>query len=308
MNSRKKYDVVVVGELNADLILSGISEPRFNQVETLVEDAVLALGSSSAIFACGAARLGLKVAFIGKVGRDPLGRFVIDQLDQRHVDTSMIIQDGSIKTGISVILNCGIDRAILTYSGSIGALRFKEIDMSGFTQARHFHLGGYFLLEKIRPDLPSLFKIARKNGLTTSMDTNYDPAEEWNGGVNSIFRVVDIFFPNEKEICAITGKNDPIAAAQELTAKIPLIALKMGEQGGKAINSTEIAASPILPVKVVDTVGAGDSFDAGFIFAFLKGMTLQQSIHLACVCGSLSTRAAGGIAGQPSWDEANKYL
>lgn len=300
--------MIVVGELNADLILNGMDEPRFDQVETLVGDAVFALGSSSAIFACGAARLGLKVAFIGKVGRDPLGRFVIDQLDQRHVDTSMIIHDGSIKTGISVILNRGVDRAILTYSGSISALRYKEIDKRGFTQARHFHLGGYYLLDELRPDLSSLFKMARENGMTTSMDTNYDPAERWNGGLNSIFDLIDIFLPNEKEICAMTGIDDPLEAAQELTLKIPLIALKMGERGGRVINNRETVASPVLPVKVIDTVGAGDSFDAGFIYAFLKGMTLQQSIRLACVCGSLSTREAGGIAGQTSWKEAQKYL
>lgn len=308
MNHTREFDVIVVGELNADLILNGDIEPRFDQVEKLIGDAALTLGSSSAIFACGASRLGLRTAFIGKVGDDIFGQFVIDQLEARDVFTAGIIRDKNVKTGLSVILNRESDRAILTYSGSIGALKLDEIDLKLLSSATHLHLGGYFLLDELRPDLRGLFRMARDFELTISLDTNFDPNEKWNGGLNSILRSVDIFLPNEREICAITRKDDLLSAANLLVETTPTVVVKLGAKGGQVFQKGKSFSSDILKVDVVDTVGAGDSFDAGYIFAFLNSMDLQQSIRLACICGSLSTRASGGITGQPTWEEAKKYL
>jgi sugar/nucleoside kinase (ribokinase family) len=175
----KDIDVLVVGELNVDLILTGDVTPGFGQAEKLVEDATLTLGSSSAIFACGAARLGLKVAFIGKVGDDDFGRVVLRSLAERGVDTAGVVVDPTIKTGLSVILSRPDDRAILTHLGSIAALRYAEIDQSLLLRACHLHLGSYFLLDSLRPDVTQLFAEAHRQGLTTSLDTNYDPQENW---------------------------------------------------------------------------------------------------------------------------------
>ena len=128
MNTIRDFDLVVVGDLNADLILRGDVEPAFGQVEKLIDDATLTLGSSSAIFACGAARLGLHVALVGKVGDDEFGRFIVREMSERGVNTQGVVVDPRVKTGLTVILSRGNDRAMLTYSGSIGALRFAEID------------------------------------------------------------------------------------------------------------------------------------------------------------------------------------
>src|SRR5512139_1181094 len=109
----RDFDIVVVGELNADLILRGDVTPAFGQVEKIIDEATLTIGSSSAIFACGAARLGLRTAFIGKAGNDEFGRFMLRELQQRGIDTRGVVIDPNLPTGLSVILSRPFDRAIL---------------------------------------------------------------------------------------------------------------------------------------------------------------------------------------------------
>jgi sugar/nucleoside kinase (ribokinase family) len=306
---KPRFDVVAIGEINADLILVSDVEPAFGQVERLVQDANLCIGSSAAIFACGAARLGLKTSIVGKVGRDLFGEFMTDSLKARGIDTSGLVIDRNIRTGVTVILSKGQDRAILTYPGAISALRFSEIDFSIIRRASHLHLSSFFLLNSLRPDLPRLCREAREAGLTVSMDPNYDPAEKWDDGLQETLKHVDIFLPNATEAKAITGEELAENAIGLLAERIPLVALKLGEQGAMAKQGT----APMIvlgsrKVNVVDTVGAGDSFDAGFLFGFLRGYELHEALELAVSCGALSTRKPGGTDAQPNLDELVRFM
>lgn len=296
-------DVVVVGELNADLVLSGDVTPAFGQVEKLVDDASLTLGSSSAIFACGAARLGLRVAFMGLVGDDVLGQFVLCSLQERQVDTSGVIVEPQLKTGLTVILSRGNDRAMLTYPGSMAELRYDMLDIKLLSRSRHLHLGSYFLQTALRPDVASLFAQARALGLSTSLDTNYDPQERWEG-LDLILPNVDLFLPNDVEARAITATTDTRTALHGLATQLPVVAIKAGAAGAMAQSGSNIVELPVPQVTVVDTVGAGDSFDAGFVYGLLAGWDIEESLKLAICCGALSTRAAGGTAAQPTLEEA----
>lgn len=307
-DASKPFDLVVVGEINPDLILTGDVTPAFGQVEQLVDDAALTIGSSSAIFACGAARLGLRVAFVGKIGDDVFGQFMRDQLATRGIDVSGIVVDPAIRTGFSVILSRGVDRAILTYSGSISALRYDEIDLGVLDRARHLHLGAFFMLDALRPDVPQLFSEARRRGLTISLDTNYDPSQRWDGGLQSALNYVDLFLPNETELCAIAGAADAEAALERMARRVPTVGVKLGGSGGVARRQGQVMRAGALPIDVVDTTGAGDTFDAGFVYGHLHGWELERTLRLACACGSLSTRAAGGTAAQPTLAEAEAAL
>jgi sugar/nucleoside kinase (ribokinase family) len=308
MTVEHAFDLLVVGEINPDLILRGDVTPEFGQVEKMIAGATLTIGSSSVIFACGAARLGLRVAFAGKIGDDLFGRFMREQMVERGIDTSGVVVDPALPTGLSVILSRGDDRAILTHSGSIGALRNAEIDRGLLARARHLHIGSYFMLDALRQDVPTLFADARAQGLTISLDTNYDPSERWDGGLREALRYVHVFMPNQTELLAITGAADLEAALERMAQQAALIGVKLGAQGGVARRGQETARAAALPVAVVDTTGAGDSFDAGFIYGYLKGWNLQRTLGLACACGSLSTRAAGGTAAQPTLAEALAVL
>lgn len=303
----KPYDILVPGEINPDLILSGDVEPAFGQVEKLVASAALTIGSSSAIFACGAARLGLKVAFIGKCGDDAFGRFMLEEMSRRGVDIGNVIRIPGGSTGLSVILNRGIDRAILTHPGLIPALSAEDISDSLLRQARHLHVASYFLQDALRPGLPRLFERARSLGLTTSLDTNYDPSEAWQGVFN-LLPLTNVFLPNQAEACSLTGEENVESAAEKLSAQVETLAIKLGAQGALGVRNGQKVRVASIPVQVIDTVGAGDSFDAGFIYGCLHGWPLQKSLRMAAVCGALSTQAAGGTAAQPTLDQALAHL
>ncbi len=303
----KPFDLLVAGEINPDLILSGNVMPEFGQVEKIVDTAALTIGSSSAIFACGAARLGLKVAFIGFCGDDVFGRFMLDEMSKRGVDVGNVIVRAGGQTGLSVILNQGSDRAILTHPGLIAELQASDIADGLLAQARHLHVASYFLQTKLQPDLSALFKRAHALGLSTSLDTNYDPSEKWTG-FDELLAVTNIFLPNEAEAKSLTGAENADEAATRLQSKVEAIAIKLGKDGALGMFKSQRVRAKSIPVNVVDTVGAGDSFDAGFIFGYLNNWSLEKSLRLACVCGALSTQKAGGTDAQPALEEAMKFL
>lgn len=304
----KRYDVVVVGELNPDLILSGNILPEFGQVEKLVERAELTIGSSSAIFACGAAQLGLRVGFIGKVGSDIFGDFMRQSLKARGIDISGIVIDKAIPTGISVILSSGADRAILTYPGTIPLLKYSDIDLDKLQQSRHLHVGSYFIQDVLQSDLPKLFAQAHTWGLSVSLDTNYDPKGQWDHGVKEALKNADLFLPNALECQRIAGEENLEQAVVNLGSKVSYLGVKLGKDGAILYSGGKKYQKRPIDVEVVDTVGAGDSFDAGFVFGYLAGWEPEKILKMANICGSLSTREAGGTAAQPTLDEARRYL
>jgi sugar/nucleoside kinase (ribokinase family) len=303
-----EFDLLVIGEINPDLILQGQDvSPAFGQAEKLVENAALTIGSSSVIFACGAARLGLKVIFVGIVGDDVFGHYMLNQMQARHIDTSQCIISKKETTGFSVILSEPQDRAILTHAGSMASLRYTDIDQAIFKQVRHLHVGSFFMLEHLQNNVAQLFACAKAAGLSTSIDTNWDPKETWDSGLHEVFKYTDVFLPNEAELLYIS-KQATLENALQSLGHIPTLAVKLGAKGGLAHHDSKTLTAPPLSVKVIDTTGAGDTFDAGFLYGYLQGWDLEKSLRLACVCGSLSTQGIGGTSAQPTLEEALHHL
>ena len=303
----KSYDILVAGEINPDLVLTGDVVPAFNQTDKLLDSANLTIGSSSAIFACGAARLGLKVGFIGICGDDLFGRFMLEEMARREVDITPVIVDTTVQTGLSVILSTQSDRAILTHVGSMNLLRSDQVTDDLLARTRHLHVASYFLQTALQPGLPDLFRRARSLGLTVSLDPNWDPFSRWHG-FDQLLPLVDVFLPNQNEAMALTGAKTVDLALVCLARECPEIAVKLGERGAIATRNKEIISAPALKVKVVDTTGAGDSFDSGFLFGFLNGWSLERALKLGAACGSLSTRAAGGTTVQATLEEAIRFV
>ena len=279
----------------------------WQQQEKIVDDMALVLGGSSAIFACGAARLGLRVAYVGLCGDDVIGRFCLDALRKTGVDTQHVVIDPSIRTGLTVILQKPADRAMLTYEGGIALLRADMVPASLIAASRHLHIGSYYLQHALRPDLPALFATMQAQGGTTSLDTNWDPTEQWDG-LDMLFAHTDLFLPNDAEACAISRQVNVSQALATLATRITTVAVKCGADGAVAQRGTEVVRTTSIKTDFVDAVGAGDSFNAGMVYGILAGWPLAKAVRLGAVCGSLSTRAAGGTAAQPTLAEAQPYL
>jgi sugar/nucleoside kinase (ribokinase family) len=296
-------DLVVLGDCNPDLVLRGNVVPAFGQVERIVDEARLEIGGSGAIMAAAAARLGLACGLVSVVGDDALGRLQLEALDRRGVDVSRVIVDNSVSTGLTVVLSRGDDRAILTFLGAIDALEADLIDPAVLRSARHVHVSSYFLQGKLKAGLRRLLVTAAESGASVSLDPNWDPDECWDGGLLALLEVLDYLFVNEQEARLIGAADDTVAAARALALRGPTVVVKLGASGGLLVGGAETIRAPALPRAVVDTTGAGDSFDAGFVCGLLAGFNPARCLELACVCGSL-TVSVTGLDGQPTLDEA----
>jgi sugar/nucleoside kinase (ribokinase family) len=290
------FDVLVVGDANPDLILRGDVRPRFGQAEQLLTAAELVLGGSAAITAAGCARLGLATALLAAVGDDTFGALTRERLDERGVRL-LAADGGGAPTGLSVVLTEVDDRAILTLPGAIPALRPADVTDELIGRARHVHVSSLYLQPALAAGLAGVFARARALGRTTSLDTNWDPAERWTG-IAEILAQTDVFLPNAAELLAVTGAASPEEGAARLVAAGTTVVMKDGARGARAWWPGGDCAAPGRTVEVVDAIGAGDSFNAGFLAARLAGRSLPDAVGWAAAAGSLSTRAAGGTAAQ----------
>lgn len=299
-----RLDILVIGDCNVDLIVRAQDPTPIYGQEKLVDDLTLTVGGSASIFACQAAKLGLRTALASVVGDDDMGRFMREALARQGVDTTYIRRAAQRKTGATISLSTAHDRALLTYLGTIAALEPAMIDPQWLTEARHVHVSSYFLQPGLAPGLPALLAEARRAGATVSLDTGWDPAERWDSGLEACLAEVDLLLPNEVEAKAITGQATVEEALDRLAGKVPVVAVKLGAEGAVAQRGQEVARVLPIPVEVVETTGAGDSFDAGLIFGFLRQLPLAECLEMGAICGGLSTRAAGGTTAQATLAEA----
>jgi sugar/nucleoside kinase (ribokinase family) len=302
------FDLLILGDANPDLVLTGGVEPSFGQAERLVDAARLTIGGSGAIVATGASRLGLRVGLCGVVGDDPFGRFLRDELERHDVDVGGLVVDPDRPTGVSVVLARPNDRAILTHAGTIADLRTDLIDPARLELARHVHVSSYFLQQRLAPELPALFGRVRACGATTSVDPNWDPSERWDGGLRDLLGHTDVFLPNATEASRIAGIDELDDAVLALAERAGVVVTKDGADGALAAHGERLVRAAAPTIDALDTTGAGDAFDAGYLASMLAGDPLERSLAIANACGALSTRAAGGVDAQPTMDEVLTLL
>jgi sugar/nucleoside kinase (ribokinase family) len=293
--STPRFDVTIAGELNLDLILYGLPAQLIPEREVLADRMVITLGGSSAIVAHNLAAIGSRVGFQSVIGDDAFGQIALQRLAEENVETSRVRKaGGTTKSGVSVILQRGGERNILTYPGTIAELKVSDLDFAYLSDARHFHLSSFYLQTALQPQVPELFQKLKAAGLTISLDTNDDPDDRWQGGLLDALPYVDVFFPNAREVRRIARTDDLQEAVRRLAERVPLLVVKLGREGAIARRGTERYTSPAAHVTPVDAVGAGDSFNAGFLHQYVRGADVPECLRYGNLAGAFSTTAPGG--------------
>ena len=289
-----RFDITIAGELNLDLIIYGLPDQLPPERELLANDMTLTLGGSSAIVAHNLAALGRGVGFISRIGADPLGEISLGQLTGSGVDVSNVRRVPGSETGITVTLERGRWRNMLTYAGTIAELAYEDLDLDYLTDSRHFHFCSYYLQRRLQPRIPELFQHLKSAGLTISLDTNDDPEDTWQG-LDEVLPYVDVLLPNAREVKKIAGSDDLETAITRLAARVPLVVVKQGESGALAQQDGQRYSSPAVRVTPVDAVGAGDSFNAGFLSEYVRGASIPACLKMGNLSGALSTTRPGGV-------------
>jgi len=288
------FDVSVIGELNLDVILYGLPSAFVSEREHLADNLSITLGSSSAIFAHNLALLGSKVGFSSCIGDDPFGGICVERLSAAGVDTSRVRSLRGQTTGLTVILPQKNDRYILTYPGTMYSMSDQDIDLEYVCDSRHLHVASYFLLKGLRPGLQEIFRKAKKAGLTISLDTNDDPEDRWDKQIRDLFPYLDVLLLNEREVCKIAQTENFDGAVEQVAKQVSLLVVKRGSQGALARSGGEVRSAAPPAVEVVDSVGAGDSFDAGFVHEFIRGRKIDDCLKFGNLAAALSVTRPGG--------------
>lgn len=308
--------ILAVGEINPDIVVRGTRDIHFGQVEDIVEDTSITVGSSVAIMACGAARLGANIRLVGVIGDDYFGEFITAKLRDRDVDVTAVRVVPGTATGSSVILVSAQDRTdrhILTHLGSMAMLSAGDVTDELIGETDHLHVGSWFLHTNARDGLGERLAFARAQGITTSVDPNHDPDLTWDGGLQAALQHVDLLLCNESEACGLAGIDEPEAAARLLLSRLapvagrpglPAVVLKRGALGAVVFyrDVQMYVAAPV--VAVADTVGAGDTLTAAVLVELLSDADWKVTLPLGVAAASQSTTRVGGVDGQPTMNQA----
>ena len=304
----RTLDVVAVGELNPDLILGGLPGlPRLGQ-EILAGRCTFTLGSSTALCAANLAALGLRVGLVGKIGDDLFGDFILPSLDERKIDTSRVIRDPTVRTGVTVSLAYPQDRAMMTYLGAMASLRADEVDLEYVCQARHLHLSSLFLQQALQEGCADLFRAAKSRGVSSSLDPGWDPNETWDAGIGKLYPWLDVLFLNEGEAVALGRRGQWRDAAAHLAKHVPTVVVKRGRDGAGAIHQGMWFEHAGFAIEAVDPTGAGDAFNAGFLFGRLSGWPIPDCLTWGSACGAMTAAHLGGSGAFTDRDEVESFI
>jgi sugar/nucleoside kinase (ribokinase family) len=304
-----KPKLLVVGELNVDLILNKIQAFPHLAKEIIADEMELCLGSSSAIMAANSAVMGLDTTFCGVVGKDYFGDFILGELERKSVSCRHVTRLADQKTGCTLVLNYGQDRANVTYQGAMNALTISDIPYGSPSVYQHLHVSGLFLQKGLQNDILQVFIKAREAGMTTSLDLQWDPSEQWAFDYVRCLPYVDIFMPNESELMALTRTDSVSGGIEKIEPYLNTLALKMGRNGSLGIRGKEQMTVPAFEVPdFVDAIGAGDSFNAGFIRKYLSGASLEDCLLEGNLMGALNTTAAGGTGAFGDRDKISERI
>ncbi len=304
----KKWDVFAYGDVNADIILPGVSRLPEPGSEVIIPEMPTFVGGGAALFAMGAGKLGLKTVFQGEIGEDCYGTMIRETFQKTGVDDALLRTVPGAKTGISLSFTDEHERAFLTFSGTNASVSIERLDLERVGQSRHVHVTGYDGPVNHDAYLSVLKELKEKTDTTVSFDVGWDVRGVWTRRIYELFPYIDVLFMNETEALHYSGKDSAMAAAMDFAAYVKTAVIKCGRKGSMAMRGSHCCSAGAYTVQAVDTTGAGDSFNAGFVYGFVKGMPTSDCLHVGNACGAMSVTAYGGNTGFPTEEGLRKFL
>lgn len=301
------FDAVVIGDVNIDLVVEGCSEVPQPGQELFVDRMTMHVGGGAALFAVSLAKLGIRVAFNGVLGDDGYGRYIRESFAECGIDSRMIRTSTASNTGISIAFNPDTDRSFISYAGSNAELRMEEVNLEQVAQGRHVHITGY-RGRRNHDAYMSVVKRLKALGVTISCDVGWDDSGEWDKSVFELMRYIDVFLMNETEALHYTGCSRVDEAIRYMGQYGSHVVVKLGKDGAVALRSGVLTRMAGYLVEAVDTTGAGDSFNAGYLFGFLSGNDVEMCLMYGNACGALSVSALGGSTGTPDQEGLKAFL
>jgi len=287
--------IVILGDLNIDLIFSGLKTVPALGREILAKDYRLKIGGSAANTACVLASVGCPVRFFGVAGDDFFGRWIIDELKKCGLDAGTVRLANGQHTGVTVALTYASDRMYITDSGTVAATGLKDMANGYLNRGGHLHLAAYFLQKNLRPAVGGLIRRAKKIGMTTSLDPGYDPEDKWDlSAMEPYWQYLDFFLPNEKELISIVGINDFEQALLAFPSEVNGVVVKTGAHGALLRYKGKVEKHSALDeVKAIDTSCAGDCFNAGFLLGINRGYPVEDAVRLGNKYGAAAVSCVG---------------
>lgn len=301
-----KLDVLVIGDLNNDLIVREIKGLPSIGREILFDDYNIVIGGSGGIFANVISQIGCSTGIISKVGDDFFGEILLKRCKKNGVKTELVKTVLGNKTGLTISLSYPGGKSQISELKLLKTMRSEEIILDKIDSLKHVHFSSYFMMDSLKKDyinLISRIKDRFKN-VTISFDTNDDPEEKWDQRLLDIFKNIDILLLNDREALGISQKSNCNEALKFLSEMIKIVIIKLGKEGYLASIDGKINRGYCLnPLnkKYLDSTGAGDNFDAGFVFGFLKKLNYEKNLLFANYCGEISLEYMGGFG------EKDKY-
>lgn len=305
---RQQKRFLCLGLIMRDILLSGVPELPSHWEQTLVGKAVKSdTGGGAANSARTLGRLGVEVCLSGRVGRDSFAHAVEEDLKQDGVDLAYLKADETLSSGVAVaLIGESGKRCFTTVRGAnqvYGAEDLREVPWNEFG---FVHINGYFQFPSLEPELPSLLEQVKEAGCTVSFDTaSWDPSGRWYESIHPFARYIDYFFANAAQLFQLTGEQDPREAAVFLRREgVGCVVAKLGEQGSVTFLDGEEVLVSSYPVEAVDTTGAGDSFDAAYMYGVAQGWSQRECGQFANTVAGLNCTRIGATAGVPDLETA----
>ncbi|MBA7649509.1 ATP-dependent 6-phosphofructokinase [subsurface metagenome] len=301
---------LVIGDLNVDLVLNELKDfPEIGK-EIVARNHFIDIGGSGGIFSAVLSSLDTKTYIISKIGNDSLGQFLISKLKDHSVNTNKLVIKENDKTGITINLSYKRDKYQISSLHLLNNLKMDEISFKDIKDIKHVHFSSYYMMKSLKKDYINLISDIKKNynNITISLDTNDDPENSWGEEIYRILNNIDIFLANKKEALKITKESNTGDALNRLNKEVKVVVIKLGSEGYIARDGDNYYSGDSLGVNFKDSTGAGDNFDAGFIYGFINNCNIKKSLKIANIVGAKSVEYIGGVGNKEKFFGLKKLV